>query len=107
VIATSAAVISLAIGIAVLRDWHPKPFLWLAIAVSLAFWMIGQGFGGVFTGQATDVGTAPLVIAMAVMLLAEHNTATSIQRHRRYSGTTPPRSGGNTPTPALRERPAA
>jgi hypothetical protein len=29
------------------------------------------GFGGVFTGQATDLGSAPVMILLASMLLAQ------------------------------------
>jgi hypothetical protein len=32
------------------------------------YWILGQSFGGVFTGQATDVGTAPLMILIAAMV---------------------------------------
>jgi hypothetical protein len=61
-IAIVMAALSAAIGVAVLRDWHAKPFLILAIVISLVFWVVGQGFGGVLTGEATDVSTAPLMI---------------------------------------------
>jgi hypothetical protein len=69
-IAVSAAVVSAAIGLAVLANWHPRPFLVLAIVISLVFWVVGQGLGGIFTGQATDVNAAPLAILFAAMLLA-------------------------------------
>jgi hypothetical protein len=69
-IAIVASILSATIGVAVLRGWHPKPFLVLAIVISLVYWVVGQGFGGIFTGQATDVSTAPLVIVIAVMLIA-------------------------------------
>jgi hypothetical protein len=69
-IAVAMALVSAAIGIAVLRDWHAKPFLVAAIALSLVFWVVGQGLGGIFTGQATDVSTAPLVILLGSLLLA-------------------------------------
>jgi hypothetical protein len=69
-IAVVAAVLSATIGIAVLRGWHAKSFLVLAIVMSLVYWVVGQGLGGIFTGQATDVSTAPLVIVIAAMLIA-------------------------------------
>ena len=40
----------------------------------LCFWIIGQGLGGVLTGQATDVGTAPLMVLTAALLLARERT---------------------------------
>jgi hypothetical protein len=69
-IAIAMAGVSAAIGIAVLRRWNERAFLWLAIALSLLFWIVGQGFGGIFTGEATDVSTAPLIMLIAAILLA-------------------------------------
>lgn len=69
-IAIVMAAVSAAIAVAVLRDWHAKPFLILAIVISLAFWVFGQGFGCVLTGEATDVNAAPLMILIASILLA-------------------------------------
>jgi hypothetical protein len=74
-IALSAASLSVAIGLAVLRGWHPRPFLVLAIAISLLYWVLGQGLGGIFTGSATDVGAGPLMILIAAVLLARARTA--------------------------------
>jgi hypothetical protein len=68
-IAVSMAITCGAIGLAVARGWHTRTFLGLAIAVSLSYWVFGQGLGGVFSGEATDVGTAPLVILIAAMLM--------------------------------------
>jgi hypothetical protein len=44
-------------------------FLWISVAVATVFWVIGQGFGGVLTGQATDVNTGPLLVLLAGLLL--------------------------------------
>jgi hypothetical protein len=74
-IAITMAILSSAIGVAVLRDCHTSAFLALAIAISLLFWVVGQGLGGVFTGQATDVSTAPIIILIASMLLARGRSA--------------------------------
>lgn len=38
----------------------------LAIMISLAFWVIGQDFGDLFTNGATDVNTGPLLIVLCV-----------------------------------------
>lgn len=69
-IAIAIAIVSATIGLAVLRDWHARAFLKIAIAISVVYWVFGQGLGGVFTGEATDVSTAPLMILIASMLLA-------------------------------------
>jgi hypothetical protein len=43
----------------------------LAIALNLAYWVIGQGFGGVFyTNSATDLNTGPLFVLLALVLLS-------------------------------------
>lgn len=83
-IAIVMATLSAAIGVSALRNRLAKPALILAIAISTIFWVIGEGFGGVFTGQATDVNTGPLLILIAVVLYAFHastreHTATGAQ----------------------------
>jgi hypothetical protein len=80
-IALCAAALSAAIGLAVVRDWHPRPFLALAIAISLGYWVLGQGLGGIFTGSATDVGAAPLMILIAAALLARASTGPTVRLH--------------------------
>jgi hypothetical protein len=69
VIALALAAMSGLIAFAVTRDWHMRTFLWISIAVAAVFWVFGQGFGGVLTGQATDVNTGPLLILLAGLLL--------------------------------------
>ena len=39
------------------------------IAAAAAYWVFGQGFGGVSTGTATDVGTGPLIMVLGCALL--------------------------------------
>lgn len=67
-VAISLAAVSAIIGLAVLCGWHPLAFLAMQISLSLLYWILGQGFGGVFTGRATDVGTAPVMILIALMM---------------------------------------
>lgn len=70
-IAIGLAVISAAIGLAVAKDWRPRPFLAFAIALSVGYWVIGQGFGGVFyTNSATDLNSGPLLVLLALVLLS-------------------------------------
>jgi hypothetical protein len=40
------------------------------VVLSLIFWMFGQGFGGLTTGTATDVGTGPLLVLLAIAMLS-------------------------------------
>jgi hypothetical protein len=80
-IALCAAALSTAIALALVRDWHPRPFLALAIAISLGYWVLGQGLGGIFTGSATDVGAGPLMILIAATLLARACTGPTARHH--------------------------
>ena len=70
IIAVVLAFASAAIGVAVAINWRPRLFLAAAIALNLVYWVLGQGFGGILTGQATDPNAAPLVILLAGGLLA-------------------------------------
>ena len=76
-IAIGLAVVSAAIGLSLASRYHARLFLVVAIVISLCFWIIGQGLGGVLTGQATDVGTAPLMALTAALLLARERTEPS------------------------------
>jgi len=63
------AVLSAEIGLSVLWGRGTRIALLGSIPMLLAFWLLGEGLGGLFTGEATDVGTVPLVILIAVLLL--------------------------------------
>lgn len=67
-IAVVLAAISIAIGLAVGFGVKPRLFLGLAIALNLVYWVVGQGLGGIFTGQATDPNAGPLYILIAAAL---------------------------------------
>lgn len=67
-IALVLAGLSLTIGLAVAADWHPKPFLAVAVALNLAYWIVGQGLGGIFQGSATDPNAGPLFVLLAYAL---------------------------------------
>jgi hypothetical protein len=90
-IALALAAVSICIGASLLQRWHTSFFLGLAIAVSASYWIAGQGFGGVLTGQATDPGTAPVMILIASMLLArEHRRELSARE--RFASAAPQRA---------------
>jgi hypothetical protein len=69
-IGLTLAVASAAIGIAIVRNWHTGAFLGLSVFINLAFWIVGQGFGGMFTGAATDPNAAPLFCLLAYAMYA-------------------------------------
>ncbi len=70
VIAIVLAFVSAAIAVAVAINWRPKRFLVLAIVLNLAYWVLGQGFGGIFQGGATDPNAGPLFVLLALALYA-------------------------------------
>jgi hypothetical protein len=65
VIALALALLSIAIALGVAADWQADTFLWLAVYLNLAYWVFGQGFGGLFTGSGTDPNAGPLFILLA------------------------------------------
>jgi hypothetical protein len=69
-IAIAMAALSAAIALSILTRTAERTFLGVAIALSLAYWVVGQGVGGILTGGATDLSTAPLVVLMGSILLA-------------------------------------
>lgn len=58
--------ISAAIGIGVAAGWRVRPLLIASIVLNLAYWVLGQGFGGLFEGGATDPNSGPLFVVLAV-----------------------------------------
>ena len=62
------AAASAAIGVAVYRNWRAKEFLIVGAALNLLYWVLGQGFGGIFTGQGTDPNSGPLFVLLAFAL---------------------------------------
>jgi hypothetical protein len=67
-IALVMAAASVAIGVCVAAGWRPRLFLGLSIGVSLALWVFGQGFGGIFQGKGTDPNAGPLFVLFAVVM---------------------------------------
>jgi hypothetical protein len=79
-IAIVLAIVSVAVAIGV---WTPLrwPALLVGIAVSLAYWVIGQSLGGPFwVGNATDVNAGPLFVLLAVTLFPAAQRARIVQR---------------------------
>jgi len=68
VIALVCAGASALVGVAVSIRWHARTFLWTAIGLNLAYWVAGQGFGGLIAGEGIDAGSGPLVIVLAGLL---------------------------------------
>jgi hypothetical protein len=64
-IAIVLAGVSAAIAGTVAMNWHPRTFLALGVILNLAYWVLGQGFGGILTGSGTDPNAGPLFILLA------------------------------------------
>lgn len=58
-----------AIGLDVLKGGRgERPALWAGIVLSLVFWMVGQNFGDILAGGATDLNSGPLYVLLAATL---------------------------------------
>ena len=62
------AVAQVAIGIGVLLPWARRAALSVGIGLSVVFWFSFQGLGGLAGGGATDPGSAPLMVLLALSL---------------------------------------
>jgi hypothetical protein len=67
-ISFSLAIASAALAVAVYCPPRvARVLLGLAIVVSMAIWVSIQDFGGILTGQATDPGSAPLIVLLVLL----------------------------------------
>jgi len=67
-IALVLGILSLAIGIGVFFRRTERPLLLVAIVLQLIFWVIGQGFGGIFEGGATDPNAGIMFVLLALAM---------------------------------------
>lgn len=68
-IALLLGALSAAIGLGVGLNRGAKQLLVASIVLQLLYWLVGQGFGGIFQGDATDPNAAPLFILLACALM--------------------------------------
>lgn len=71
-----AGLIAVAIGWCVLRPAWRRTALAAGIALAILYGVFGQDLGGLLTGQATDPGTAPLLVLLALALWPRRHPAT-------------------------------
>jgi hypothetical protein len=64
-IALVLAAVSAAIALSMAREWRVREFLLLSIVLNLVYWVVGQGFGGIFEGGATDPNAGILFVVLA------------------------------------------
>jgi hypothetical protein len=67
-IAVVMAAVSVVVGLAVWTRLRTAALV-VGIAISLAYWLLGQSMGGLTTTQATDLNTGPLFVLLALTLL--------------------------------------
>ena len=62
--------LELAIGLLVVKAGALRTVaLWAGIAVAVLYWGVGQSFGQLFSGQATDPSTGPLLVVVGLTAL--------------------------------------
>jgi hypothetical protein len=82
--AVALAAVSVAIGVGVFTA-RPVPFLAAGVVVSITFWVFGQAFGAVLTGQGTDPNAGPLFVLLALTLLPRPAKTAVASRGPRHS----------------------
>jgi hypothetical protein len=95
---SALTVIPFLVGVGALS---PKTRTWavaVGLVLSVAIWIFGQDLGQLYSGQATDPNSAPLIALMGVVLLARPRnvgaaghtaTASRVARKKSVSGPTP------------------
>jgi hypothetical protein len=68
-VAVVAGLLSFVIGMGPLLTRRSTIFLIAGAAMALDFWVLGQGFGQITSGMATDPNTGPLLILLAFALV--------------------------------------
>ncbi len=89
-IAVVLAAASLAIAASVALNWRAREFLALAAALNLIYWVVGQGFGGIVAGGATDPNAGLLFIVFAYVMYTlipyEQGLTAPVRRDRTIAG---------------------
>ena len=67
-VSMTLALLSVAIGIGPLVSRHVTAFLIGGAALSIDYWVLGQSFGGITTGLATDPNAGPPFVLLALAL---------------------------------------
>jgi hypothetical protein len=82
---TALAAIPLLVGVGALsvrtRTWA----IAAGLVLSIAIWIMGQDLGQLYSGQATDPNSAPLIALMAVALLGRERPRTSASEPTAWS----------------------
>jgi hypothetical protein len=81
------SVVLAAIALSVYLPFRPaRVMVGVAVAVALVIWVLGQNFGQVFSGSATDLNTGPLLVLFALAYWRGHpRTTPTTQASRRVA----------------------
>ena len=80
------------VGLGALAPSTRRLALGLGCAMAVLFFVVGQDFGGVFTGQGTDPGSGPLLILFALTMWPRRAVPTRATRKRSAARSTTRRS---------------
>ena len=59
---------------------YRKIAVYSGILLALIFWIIGQSFGGIFTGLTTDLNTGPIILLLGLVILSIPNIDKNISK---------------------------
>jgi uncharacterized membrane protein YccC len=84
VVSIVLCVVLVAIASSVYLPFRPaRAMVWVAVTVALVIWVLGQNFGQVFSGSATDLNTGPLLALFALAYWRRRPPATVTPDVRR------------------------
>jgi hypothetical protein len=86
---TALAAILLLVGAGALSGRTRTWAIAAGLVLSIAIWFIGQDLGQLYSGQATDPNSAPLIALMAVALLGRERPRTSARAPTAWSSQAP------------------
>ena len=89
-----AAFLSFFVGVGPILFRRNAIFLIVGVAMALDFWVLGQAFGQVFTGMATDPDTGPLLVLLALAVYRAGVPAGAPAEMRALEPSSPVRDGG-------------
>ena len=85
-VAIGFAVQSFVVGLGPLLSRHTSVFLVIGAALALDYWILGEAFGSVFAGLATDPNTGPLFVLLALAVYPNRVRMSSMAALSRRAG---------------------
>jgi hypothetical protein len=73
-VVVALVVLEALIGLAALSSRSRRAAVAAGFVLALAIWVVGQDFGQLYSGQATDPNTAPLIALLAIAMLGDPRT---------------------------------